>query len=368
MAENSVELQQLQAMADTFIEAEYPYFEELREAFKLLRLTGCRIQEIFDIGRWSIISGYQVSFQPQKGNNTRYITLDSNVDSFISAISGQYKPFLGRTYSQLQNLFQRINPYGKLYSGTKEITNYFFRYLYVRELWEDGLTVTEIANMMGYTSDQAVSNYLNADLSSTIEVPVEPTDPLPVDHIDIFTVETNFDGNTNNFLINQDISNETLSFYFEVEIQNTSDGYIFDLDYQFQNLVFPTIQLSKYNSYNSFKWYLRRRGSSISPAISSNINTNQIFKYFISIDFSTIGSGGILYRDVYLRRTDNGISIINNSAMNQYIQYPLASNFLIGCRKNSLGTISYPFVGKFYKFYFWTRILSNEEIQSLFSL
>jgi hypothetical protein len=334
----------------------------------LLRLTGCRIQEIFDIERWSVVSGYYLVFTPQKGNNARYVTLDSSVQNFINAVTGQYKPFLGRTYSQLQNLFQRINPYGKLYSGTKEITNYFFRYLYVRELFEDGLTVTQIANMMGYTSDQAVSNYLNADLTSTIEVPVEPSDPVPVGHIDIFTTETNFNGIVDNLLINQDISNETLSFYFEVEIQNTLDGYIFDLNYQYQNLVFPSISVKKFNSYNNLRWYLHRRSSIINPAISSNVNTNQIFKYFISVDFSTIGSGGNLYRDVYLRRTDNGVSISNNSAMNQYIQYPLASNFLIGCRKNYLGTVSYPFVGKFYKFYFWTRILSNEEIESLFSL
>lgn len=172
MSNYNIELPELQIMADHFLEIDYPYFEELREAFILLRCTGCRIQEIFDINRWSVISGYETQLQPQKGNNPRIIFLNNNLNNFLAAITGQYKPFLGRTYSQLQNLFRRINKYGKIYSGTKEITNYFFRYLYVRELHENGLTVTQIAFIMGYTSDQAVNNYLNADLTSTIEIPV----------------------------------------------------------------------------------------------------------------------------------------------------------------------------------------------------
>jgi len=172
MADNPVAIAELRVMADYFVSAELPYFEELREAFKLLRHTGCRIQEIFDISRWEVSSGYTVIVQPQKGNNTRTIILNSDFDDFLAAITGQYSPFLGRTYSQLQGLFYKINPYGKLYSATKEITNYFFRYLFVRELDELGMTLQQIADEMGYTSTTAVNNYLNADLTSTIEVPV----------------------------------------------------------------------------------------------------------------------------------------------------------------------------------------------------
>jgi hypothetical protein len=171
MADNPINISQLRTACDHFITAEYPYYEELREAFKLLKLTGCRIQEIFDISRWSIVSGYMVSFTPQKHNNARIITLNADFNNFLAAIQNQHAPFLGRTYSQLQNLFDRINPYGKLFSGGKEITNYIYRYLYVRELMEAGLTIQQTADIMGYHSTTAVSNYLNADLDSTIEIP-----------------------------------------------------------------------------------------------------------------------------------------------------------------------------------------------------
>jgi hypothetical protein len=172
MAEFNVELAELQKVCDYFVEAEYPYFEELREAFKLLRLTGCRIQELFDISRWTIISGYTVQLQPQKGNNPRTIILNSDFDNFISAIQGQFKPFLGRTYSQLEYLFLKINPYGKLYSGARQILNYAYRYLYIRELAADGLTNEQIAVIMGHVNPTVILNYLNAPLTSTIEIPV----------------------------------------------------------------------------------------------------------------------------------------------------------------------------------------------------
>lgn len=171
MANNPVDINQLRVMAEHFTTVNYPYFEELREAFKLLRLTGCRIQEIFEIERWSIISGYHVQVLPQKGNTNRSIILNPNFDNFLEAIENQYKPFLSRTSFQLQNLFYKINPYGKLYSDTKEITNYFFRYLFIRELYETGLTFQQIADAMGYTSTTSVHNYLNADLTSSNPIP-----------------------------------------------------------------------------------------------------------------------------------------------------------------------------------------------------
>ncbi len=93
MADNPVQIEQLRVMADYFVSAELPYFSELNEAFRLLRLTGCRIQEIFDISRWEIISGFNVTLQPQKGNNLRSIILDASFSDFISAIQNQYNPF-----------------------------------------------------------------------------------------------------------------------------------------------------------------------------------------------------------------------------------------------------------------------------------
>ncbi len=179
MAEYDVNLEQLQEICNHFVTTSYPYFEELREAFKLLRITGCRIQEIFEIERWSIVSGYEVTCQPQKGNQIRYITLNSDFSSFLVAIENQYKPFLGRTVSQLEYLFNKINPYGGLFSGDRSILSYIYRYCYIRELHADGLSDAQIADIMGHNNPSVISNYLNADLSSQIEIP----EPQPTEFV-----------------------------------------------------------------------------------------------------------------------------------------------------------------------------------------
>lgn len=172
MEEYDVDLAGLQQMADHFCTCDYPYFEELREAMKLLRFTGCRVTEIFDIGRWQVLNGYQVRFQPQKLNYYRYLTLTSEFDNFRNAILGQYPPFLGRTVSQLQNLFKRVNVWGGIMSGDKPISLYLFRYLFIRNLQKDGLTDQQIAEVMGYTTTHVISNYLGAEIISP--TPVEP--------------------------------------------------------------------------------------------------------------------------------------------------------------------------------------------------
>jgi hypothetical protein len=170
MANNPAGLPELSVMADYFCDCDYPYFNELREGMKLLRHTGCRITEIFEIDRWQIISNYSVRLQPQKMNNYRYIELNSDFDNFIAAIQGQYKPFLSRTYSQLQNLFSIINKWGTVKSGDKDITLYIFRYLYLRNLQDLGLTLAEIASIMGYTTTAVISNYLDAVIMTDVPV------------------------------------------------------------------------------------------------------------------------------------------------------------------------------------------------------
>jgi uncharacterized protein (TIGR02145 family) len=148
-----------------------PYYDELNEAFHILNLTGCRIQEIFEIERWSIVSGYNVTLQPQKGNNLRYITLDSDCDNFISNIVNQTKPFLGRTDSQFSNVYDKVATWSRQESGDKKITFYLFRYKYIKKLYSEGKTASEIATEMGYTTSSVVQNYLSAEITEMIDEP-----------------------------------------------------------------------------------------------------------------------------------------------------------------------------------------------------
>ena len=166
-----VNLGSITAFAEFLTTAPYPYYEELREAFIVLLLTGCRPNELFEINRWSVISDYTVSLLPQKGNTTRSCVLDSRCDNFLAAIQGQYSPFLGRTIYQFQNLYQQIREWGILNSGSKVITAYLYRYRFIWQLSADGYSLSQIASTMGYVESMTPQAYLSASIKLEVSVP-----------------------------------------------------------------------------------------------------------------------------------------------------------------------------------------------------
>jgi hypothetical protein len=157
-------LNRLNEIATEIIIAEYPYYEVLREFFKLFYHFGIRTNEAFQISRWSFISGNTYTLQPQKGNNLRTLILDDNFTAFKAAIIGQYKPFNGRTVSQALHLFDTIRTFMRIYSNDKEITLYLFRYRFVRRMYQEGYSIAQIAATMGYVSTANIAIYLNAEL------------------------------------------------------------------------------------------------------------------------------------------------------------------------------------------------------------
>jgi uncharacterized protein (TIGR02145 family) len=156
------------------LNADYPYYEELREAFWVLYLTGCRVEELFDITSWTYIVGYECTVLPLKGNNVRNVTLDSHCDNFIAAIQGQYAPFLGRHANMLTYLFNKVRTFGQNYSGSKPITLYIFRYRFEKTLYAEGATIEEISNIMGYLSSETSSNYIAAVITEEYTQPTVP--------------------------------------------------------------------------------------------------------------------------------------------------------------------------------------------------
>jgi uncharacterized protein (TIGR02145 family) len=169
--QKDIDLSDITTFANYLCTTTYPYYEELREAFVVLFLTGCRPAELFEIERWNFVSDYNVTLVPQKGNTTRDCVLDSRCDNFIAAIQSQYRPFLGRTYWQFQNLYQKIRNFGILQSGDKIITMYLYRYRFIWQLSDDGYSVSAIASKMGYVETGTPQSYLSAVVKENILIP-----------------------------------------------------------------------------------------------------------------------------------------------------------------------------------------------------
>lgn len=155
---------ELDSICLSLVNQDLPYFSAFHEAFVLLYLTGCRVEEIFAVHRWERLQGYEMMFLPQKDNYWRYVTLDSRCDSFIDAVVGRYKPFGGLSSGQLNSLFYNFSQYSNYRVGAKPVSLYLFRYNFIRRLFNDGLNINQIADRMGYTSTSVVGGYLTAEI------------------------------------------------------------------------------------------------------------------------------------------------------------------------------------------------------------
>jgi hypothetical protein len=175
---NTLDLAGITAKCDYLINATLPYYQQFNEAFMVLKLTGCRVSELFEIERWSWLGDEIYSFQPQKGNTVRTVQLTIECVDFQNAIKGQYKPFGGLTKYQLYNIYDQVKGWDKLLSGDKDISLYVFRYRFAKQLYQDGYDVFTIASMMGYTNVTTVQSYLIATISEVFTKP-------PVGFVDI---------------------------------------------------------------------------------------------------------------------------------------------------------------------------------------
>lgn len=151
---------ELESICLNYLTVDLPYFPQFREAFRLLYITGARVEEIFDISRWHLVVDDTYEFLPQKGNYERTVILSSDFESFKSAVSGQFKPFAGLSVGQFNRLFFAVSPHSSYFVDSKPISLYLFRYAFMRRLFRTGLTLNQIADKMGYTSTQVVAGYL----------------------------------------------------------------------------------------------------------------------------------------------------------------------------------------------------------------
>lgn len=156
---------ELDSVCVSLVNQDLPYFSAFHEAFVLLYLTGCRVNEIFDISRWERVSGYEMRFLPQKDNYHRTVILDYRCDNFISAVLSQSRPFGGLSSGQLNSLFYSFSEYSSFVVGDKSVSLYLFRYNFIRRLHADGLNINQIADKMGYTSTAVVGGYLTAEIA-----------------------------------------------------------------------------------------------------------------------------------------------------------------------------------------------------------
>lgn len=368
MAEYVVELPELEVACDFFIYSEYPYFQELREAFLILKFCGCRPMEIFEIERWTWNNDWSFTLVPQKNNLQRSVTLGTGCESFRTCVQNQIKPFLGRTYSQLQGLFYKLCPWRPIYSGDREITLYVYRYFFVKSLISEGLSYTQVAELMGHRTETPVYLYANAVLTSTYEIPVTPTDPYPIGHIDYYLEPTEVDGFDDTFISSFDFSTGQFSAFVDVSPLNTASGALFNTENSVDYMYSPGYFCYKSGNNLILNVGIYFRGGSAVISVSKSIPLTSDKRIVFTLDWTNVGNSGGSYRNIYLSLYTKSIGNFTVEKLNYNLQYSWDDAIRLLARRQKTGNPFSQFSGTVNDLLMWSRILSSVEIQSLFNL
>lgn len=146
-----------------------PFYESVQSFAQDLYSTGCRPEELLDVSRWitSILDPAFFTLTPLKGNFTREILKGALSDNFILAWTNNVMPYESLSLRQLNYSMKQIYPVGRMFSITKIIVSYPFRYNAVRRLLSQGFTQAQISVIFGWVAPTIIASYSTQPIEST---------------------------------------------------------------------------------------------------------------------------------------------------------------------------------------------------------
>lgn len=162
---------QLLSLSQYLSVTEYIYFPGTTLFSTDLMNTGVRPMELLTINRWQYNNPSNITLNPLKGNNQRTFTESELTDALVFAIQFQIKPYEHLTLRQLESVNKKILPVSQITTTKKSAISYLFRYNYVRQLSVSGMSDTEIAIKMGWSSAVLAASYRATKVYSSSPLP-----------------------------------------------------------------------------------------------------------------------------------------------------------------------------------------------------
>lgn len=133
-------------------------------AYRAMRHTGCREGEVCDLTRWSLTKVGQYELRTEKGKGVRTIEASDLPLEFRHWIAERKDGRAPTSVDRLRSSFRQMITWRSLTVGRKGVSTHLFRYTYIRQLAEDGLSVKDIMAHMALTSERVVEGYLNNEV------------------------------------------------------------------------------------------------------------------------------------------------------------------------------------------------------------
>lgn len=165
MAMQLIDLSQLQAKLTELIERAGQDRPRTASLFQLMYNTGLRIREVLQVDRWTDTGTGFFAVHLEKGEGTREIAQAQVPASLLASYIG-HLPFTLETYSAVNNTFKYYGPGLIFGDDTRPTTCHAFRYQYMKQLSADGLTVAQVAAIMGHMNQANTAKYIQDSIFS----------------------------------------------------------------------------------------------------------------------------------------------------------------------------------------------------------
>lgn len=156
---------QLNDICETAVATAYANDNYYRYYYDFLLKTGSRPQDALRINYYVNTVDDNAIFQPSKNNNSRGIPISDinlNMANYYFNAGTYLKSYW---YTRVNRDFNRLLWPTRISTLKKNSVLYLFRYNFVRQLYENGATVEEIRDKMGWTNTGIVYSYLLKNLS-----------------------------------------------------------------------------------------------------------------------------------------------------------------------------------------------------------
>lgn len=131
------------------------------ELFQLMYDTGLRVREVLEVERWTPAGNNNMYVSLQKGEGQREFQRKTIPPTVLQHYDSQ-TPFTLQTYSSVNNTFKYYAP-GIITNGDqRRTTTHAFRYRFMQQLAADGLSIAEIAQIMGHLNQANTAKYVTS--------------------------------------------------------------------------------------------------------------------------------------------------------------------------------------------------------------
>lgn len=163
MALAQIELPELQTILSTAAELARREHPLAGEIFYQLYATGLRIAEVLETTRWEPQENGSFIVKLSKREGSRLIPAQ-DIRPMLAPYFTEHRPFEMQTYSSVNNSFKRNSPPLYFETFTKTTALHAYRYAFIKQLRANGLSINEIAVVMGHLGTAATSEYVIASI------------------------------------------------------------------------------------------------------------------------------------------------------------------------------------------------------------